>query len=109
MYPKAICQAPWVTGVQDMHVSLSLTFISHLVAIWVHRRHDVNACVADQLSNLRVGAIVPTQILYEVEHQLSTDHFIAVHVGHILKFWLTWESVTDKLIFSGRFNNVYYI
>ena len=48
--------------------SLSLTFTGCLIAIWVHRGHDVNAGIVDQLSDLQVSTIVTAQVLNEVKH-----------------------------------------
>lgn len=70
-----------------MLVSTSLTFHSDLIAIRVHGGHDVNPSVVHQLSDLRVGTIVMTQIFDEIEQQLSSHHLISMHVAHILELW----------------------
>lgn len=65
-----------------------LTFEGDLVAIRVHRGHDVNADIVDQVCDLWVGTIIGAQVLYQVEHQLSANDLVAVHVGYVLELWL---------------------
>lgn len=82
---------------------MSLTFNGYLIAIRVHRRHDVNAGTVDQLCDLRVSTIVTAQVLDEVKHQLSAHHFITMHVGYILKLWLTWRKKNEWVkIYQNR-------
>lgn len=64
---------------------------SHLVAIWVHGGQDVDACVMDQPHDPLVsGPVLLTQKLGELNEQLTAEHFVAVHVAHVLELWLHW-------------------
>lgn len=64
---------------------------SHLVAIRVHGGQDVDARVVDQ----RCDPVVPSSILLteklgELNEQLAAEHFVAVHVAHVLELRLHW-------------------
>ena len=65
---------------------------SHLVAVRVHGGQDVDACVVDQPHDPLVsGPILLAQKLGELNEQLAAEHFVAVHVAHVLELWLHWE------------------
>lgn len=60
---------------------------SHLVAIGVHGRHDMNPRALHQPDN----ALVPVpellaQELRQLQQQLTAQHLVAMHVPHILDF-----------------------
>lgn len=48
----------------------------------------MNTGAVDQLGDLRVRSIVATKVLDEVQQELSTYHFVAMHVADILELWL---------------------
>lgn len=61
----------------------------HLVAVWVHGRQDVDAGGLQQLYDALVPAAeFLTQELGQLQQQLSAQHLVAMHVAHILDFWL---------------------
>ncbi len=64
---------------------------SHLVAIRVHGGHDVYARVMDQPHDPLVsGPILLAEKLGELNEQLTAEHFVAVHVAHVLELRLHW-------------------
>lgn len=60
--------------------------VRHLVAVRIHRRHQVDARRCQQRRDALVGAVVLAQILGQQEQQLAADDLVAVHVGHVLEF-----------------------
>lgn len=56
----------------------------------------MNASAVDQLSDLWVCSIVEAQVLDEVEQELSTHNFVAVHVANVLELWLPCQDTTQK-------------
>lgn len=70
--------------------------MSNFIAIGVHRGHDVNASAVDQLGDLRVCSVVEAQVLDEVEQELSTHNFVAVHVADVLELWLPCQDTTQE-------------
>lgn len=72
------------------------TFVGDLIPIGVHRGHDVNARVIHQVGDFRVGTVIAAQVLDQVEHQLSADHLVSVHVGDVLKLRLTWHFKKER-------------
>lgn len=64
---------------------------SYFVSIRVHGGQDVNACVMDQPRDPLVSCpILFAQKLGELNEQLAAEHFITVHVAHVLELWLHW-------------------
>lgn len=64
---------------------------SHLVAIGVHGGQDVDARVMDKRHDPMVSSsILLTEKLGELDEQLTAEHFIAMHVAHVLELWLHW-------------------
>lgn len=64
----------------------------HFVAVRVHGGQDVDACVMYQPHD----AMVPSPVLLaeelgELNEQLAAEHFVAVHVAHVLKLRLHWR------------------
>lgn len=53
----------------------------------------MNARLMDELRDTLVAMpILFTQELCELEQQFPAQHFIPMHVCHILELWLHWES-----------------
>lgn len=64
---------------------------SHLVAIRVHGGQNVNARVMDQPHDPLVsGSVLLAEKLGELNEELTAEHFVAVHVAHVLELWLHW-------------------
>lgn len=81
----------WVTWCFTCTISVHYLSGSHLVAIWVHGGQDVDARVMDQPHDPLVsGPVLLTQKLGELNEQLTAEHFVAVHVAHVLELWLHW-------------------
>lgn len=79
----------------QLKILRGLTLSSHFVSIRIHGRHDVDACGVHELGDLRVAAVVTTEVLDKIEQQFSTNHLIAMHVAYILKFRFSWEGKMD--------------
>lgn len=83
-FPSSVCESEG----QAVHYLSGC----HFIAIGVHGGQDVNACVVDQPHDPLVSCqILLTQKLGELDEELPAQHFIAVHVAHILELWLHWE------------------
>lgn len=67
-------------------------FGSHFIAIRIHRGQNVDACIMDQSCDSLVSCpILLAQKLGELNEQLTAEHFVAVHVAHVLELWLHWR------------------
>lgn len=76
---------------------------SHLVAVRVHGRQDVDAGVLDEAQD----ALVPVPELLaeefrQLQQQLTAQHLVPVHVPHILDFWFHWKQKRNPLEGAGR-------
>lgn len=64
---------------------------SHLVAVRVHGGQDVNAGVMDQPHDPLVSSsVLLAEELAKLNEQLAAEHFVAVHVAHVLELRLHW-------------------
>lgn len=64
---------------------------SHFVAVGVHGGQDVDARVMYQPHDPMVcGPVLLAEKLGEFNEQLAAEHFVAVHVAHVLELWLHW-------------------
>lgn len=75
----------------------------HFVAVRVHGGQDVDACVMYQPHD----AMVPSPVLLaeelgELNEQLAAEHFVAVHVAHVLKLRLHWRGNRVRLDGGGQ-------
>lgn len=62
---------------------------SHFIAIRVHGGQDVDACVMYQPHDAVVTSpVLLAEELGELNEQLTPEHFVAVHVAHVLKLRL---------------------
>lgn len=65
---------------------------SHFIAIGVHGGQDVDACVMYQPHDAVVTSpVLLAEELGELNEQLTPEHFVAMHVAHILKLRLHWR------------------
>lgn len=66
-------------------------FGGHLVAVRVHGGQDVDARVVDQPRDPLVsGPILLAHELAQLDEQFTAEHFVAVHVPHVLELRLHW-------------------
>lgn len=64
----------------------------HLVAVGVHGGQDVDAGVVDQPHDPVVSrSVLLAEELAQLDEQLAAEHFVAVHVAHVLELGLHWE------------------
>lgn len=78
---------------QSSHACRDVHYLSgsHLVAIRVHGGQDVDARVVDQRRDPVVSSsVLLAQKLGELNEQLAAEHFVAVHVAHVLELRLHW-------------------
>lgn len=54
-------------------------------SIRIHRRHQKYIGIIYQSSDSLIRIVVTQQIFTQINHELSSDRFVAVHIGHILK------------------------
>lgn len=74
-----------------------------LVPIRVHGGQDVDARVVDQPRDPLVsGSVLLAQKLGELNEQLAAEHFVAVHVAHVLNLGLHWEGSGEVEGGEGR-------
>lgn len=53
----------------------------------------MDTSVVDEVHNGLIALLVlSTQVLGQVDQQLSAHRLVAVHVGDVLKFWFTWKN-----------------
>lgn len=61
-----------------------------LEAVGVHGGHEVDAGVVDEVDDGLVALLVlVAQVLRQVDEQLPAHGLVAMHVGNVLKLWLT--------------------
>lgn len=60
----------------------------HLVAVRVHRGHNVNSGRVDETSDELGLAIVVAQVDRQRDEQLAAEYLVAVHVAHVLELGL---------------------
>ncbi len=67
-------------------LTLTHPFLGPLESVRVERGHDVYVGGVEQRPHAVVALLVLRQeVLGQRQHQLPTDHLVAVHVGHVLQ------------------------
>ena len=79
-------------GLADARRGRSLSahlLVGGLISVRVHGGQEVDACVGDEPHHSLVSPLeLATQVLHEVEHQLSAQDLVAVHPSDVAELWL---------------------
>ncbi len=69
-----------------------------LEAVRIHGGHDVNACGVDQVNDGVIALLILiTEILSQIDEQLSAHGLITMHVPNVLKLRLTYHTKTSTV------------
>jgi len=64
--------------------SLWVLYLGQRIAIGIHGGHQVYVRAVDQLAQFGDPFVVPQEILGQVDQELSTHRFVAMHIGNVL-------------------------